>query len=495
MPHRLPVVNMGHFDTMTPGRLCLISLPLALGACSDRVSTQGPLDASTDQGADGQSEVEAPAESLESSMAELTERLALDCPEVPSGTEITTNVVVTSKIAPDVDYTQAPEVGQVLVLRLVNDLPELPQCSRQAAAASLGDVADCSGVDEFLEVRTAVQRKRLQCVVEVAGSPEGRNWWYEEPFVFSDGTTAAELMAFGVALLGTSVETVAAHPYVAGLANPPAIFPEVTECPPLGDHDGRQRVTVDGSPQVDEPRYGVVTMRQPVPCTDCDERNTQRLTGILGSRALTCVLQQLKNITGEFELLDQGAVHGTVGDPLTVWQSEFAAPLTLNQAAQLARQPAVESIRLTETPLPVHEVPAVDLNEGPCPEPQEVADAETIAEKVGEFVVQEGSEVQQVSIVVRGGGVPAGAGDDITCPNNQRECPERLQVVEDSMEANRISQRCVRAFISELGGTRLEEVFFGNSFQAWMNWEQILRLAPHPHVLWISAPGPPPPPP
>jgi hypothetical protein len=98
---------------------------------------------------------------------------------------------------------------------------------------------------------------------------------------------------------------------------------------------------------------------------------------------------------------------------------------------------------------------------------------------------------QLVMIVVAGGADATRLAVDC---GEQRSCAEREQALQEYTAHNRASQRCLRAFIAEIGGQATDEVFFGNSLAAMLTWEQVQRVAAHPHALSIEPDIPAPPP-
>ena len=75
-----------------------------------------------------------------------------------------------------------------------------------------------------------------------------------------------------------------------------------------------------------------------------------------------------------------------------------------------------------------------------------------------------------------------------TCPTRPNPCPEYEAIRRYSEEWNWRSQRCVRALITDIGGTASEERFWVvNVISAELTWQQIQNTAMHPHVENIGS--------
>ena len=323
-----------------------------------------------------------------------------------------------------------------------------------------------------------MHQAQLACVIDVTGSSTGRVWWWDVPVLLSSGDATARQLAYGVVLLGRDVETVASHPFVAGISQPPNLLPPSPECPPADDADAASKV--DASAVAAGTRaFAIVRVEQPLDCGDCRELRAQRHRHILGTRLLTCLFQYIERVTGEFRLLDHGGGEATPGLPDTAFQSEFAVPLDPLQAREVARHPYVQQIVLTAAPIPTSTAAMDQLNAGPCPEANDssagkISGAEQLAGNPGPHAC---------IIGVEGGGDARAL--NVLCPS-KGPCPERASAREALLAKHLESQRCVRAFLDELGVTYGKEALFGNAFNAQLTTEQIARVAAHPHVQSIA---------
>jgi hypothetical protein len=136
-----------------------------------------------------------------------------------------------------------------------------------------------------------------------------------------------------------------------------------------------------------------------------------------------------------------------------------------------------------------------ELHAGACPTVQTDATRETIVELLGgsaymgeerfsRLSMQEG--LLNMVIGVRGGADFSRVGD-IECPqDDSRSCAERDQALEEAGAISVASQRCVRALVEEVGGQVTETFPLGNALSASLSWQQLLRVAAHPHVQSLS---------
>lgn len=136
-----------------------------------------------------------------------------------------------------------------------------------------------------------------------------------------------------------------------------------------------------------------------------------------------------------------------------------------------------------------------ELHAGACPTVETDAERETIVELLGgsyymgaerfsRLSMQEG--LLDMIIGVRGGADFTRVGD-IQCPQDGgRSCAERDQALEDAGAISVASQRCVRALVEEVGGQVTETFPFGNALRASLSWQQLVRVAAHPHVQSLS---------
>jgi hypothetical protein len=382
---------------------------------------------------------------------------------IPAGTS--------DKIDPAVRPRENADVGQLLVVQLRGDLtPALPNCPAGQTT--------CAERDQAALERMRLHQQQVACVIDVAGSQSGRLWWYDAPVLLSTGDPTARLLGLGVVMLGRDVETVASHPFVAGISLPPDLVPATDECPMAVAADVRSKVDATGASPTGR-SFAIVTVNRPFECGNCQDIRVQRHTHIASTRSLTCLFQHIKRITREFELLPHAGGDATIGQPDTAFQREFAVPLTEQEALEVARDPYVQRISLTNAPITSPTKPMDQLNEGPCPEANDA-----IAGKIEHEELLRPPGPHTCIIGVKGGGDARSL--DVLCPPGG-PCPEREAAYDRLMVAHRQSQRCVREFLDGLGADFSDEVLFGNAFVARLTFDQVMRLAAHPHVLSITA--------
>ena len=136
-----------------------------------------------------------------------------------------------------------------------------------------------------------------------------------------------------------------------------------------------------------------------------------------------------------------------------------------------------------------------ELHTGPCPTVEIPAERETIVELLGGSSSQGAERFSQLSIQagplnmligVRGGADFSRVGD-IECPQDgRRSCAEREQAISEADSISRASQRCVHAFVKEVGGQVTATFSLGNALGTLLTWQQLVRVAAHPHVLSLS---------
>ena len=477
-------------------------------ACSSRKDPASPRDGATDgdpAGRDAATHDDAGADAEDGSAA-------LACPK---GTEDGTSKVHFW------DYlTASPaRVTDVTIWMRSDRLPAVPDCPEGADHA-----ARCTARDDALLRRLRANATQIDCILSdldafrLMPTPV----WYEAPYHLTDGRPAPVALAFRVGLDLDQIQRAAANPIVATIDPSPGIafgtgfIPPLPEgCPPesasgdVGDAKvkdiaaiagrGRQPVVVEVTDEGVLP--AVVTCDGSAECVAATASFWER--ALANTRQMTCIKRRLDQLmvaptpavlSVTFTGSPTSPSLPPLGQPAGTVKA-FGWGLTYEQGTALAKNPNVERL-WTSTSLQFEAgTPGCppDLSQ-PIPVLTCPSERTPIEDKVDERTkatfMAAGDKALDVSILVAGGAQ--------LCPLDacsRESCPAREAVIQRWEDENRESQRCVRALISEVGGTSSAEVFYiVDAFMAKLTWAQAQIVAAHPHVtnLGLATSEPPP---
>jgi hypothetical protein len=363
--------------------------------------------------------------------------------------------------------------------------------------------------------REDLNRRYLRCVLEEFGPPgsvgELTALWYERPYHLSTGRPSAIGLEFGVPALWSQIQRVARHPLVErvdpfpGLVqnvDVPAVEPS-PECPsgtdsPLAKLERAQSIQSRGrQPVVVEMRdEGLLPEVAGCPTAEpCDaQRNSLAERAMLNRRQLTCVQRWLDASLREAPgSVSYSSARGSLeplppfGQSVSILKA-FGLGIDWAEAVELAKHPFVESIWSSPDLQIATATPGCppDL-QAPIP-PTSCA----LARESGEGKISPANRTRfQQSVGLERIQIGVAAGARICplplCPGRAEVCPEREAFLARWKAENLESQRCVREFIDDLGGTSSPDVsWMVNWFYATVPGRQIEVLATHPHVLKIE---------
>lgn len=378
--------------------------------------------------------------------------------------------------------------------------------------------ARCTERDQSLTERASLNAQEWACVVQdIVGEgrlpPETIAVWYEVPYHLTSGRPVPIATMVQLPMTLDQVERVAQHPYVerieppvdkawawnAGAPAPPGDCPKPTDEPiakltRLTSIQGLGR-----QPVVIELKHDGV-LPPLVPCTngtDCSQSDDALWDRtIMSVRELTCVRRWIDaQVTSVPAPVDYTLVTGSLsaaelppfGQP-TVAVKAFGLELTWDESMGIAKHPFVETLWTTPGLAiasagsgcpPDFSVPVAPVE---CTSDRESPDGKLSS--AARNALEGTSGPQQVVIRVRGGATICTLPE---CPGPPSPCPERDMYTALWQAQNAESQHCVRALITEVGGTSEPTVeWLVNFISATLTWDQIQVIASHPHVLSIE---------
>jgi hypothetical protein len=225
---------------------------------------------------------------------------------------------------------------------------------------------------------------------------------------------------------------------------------------------------------------------------------------ILNTRHVTCVKRWLDVVVAD--VAPRVAYDAAVGSldgprlppfgqaPLTA--KAFGVGLTWDEAVKVAAHPFVERVWSSSglqyepsmgpgcPPDLTKAIPTED-----CPMTRDSGDGKIGAEDAAQFA--QGVEPFDVLVTVLGG--------PVICPLPvcaTSTCPERAAIIARWQAESLASQQCVRALVSELGGSSAADtIWLVNAFEATLTSAQIEAVSQHPQVVRIELNQKPVPPP
>jgi hypothetical protein len=373
-----------------------------------------------------------------------------------------------------------PDATYSILINVRDGLPPVDESTCEAAGPFVG----CEARDAPLVARYERQVDRVQCILERLGPVDGARWWYDDPYYLSDGTVVPILVAFAANVTGTALLDIAGHPFVEGVTTAPDAFGARRECT-------AERESADGKVEGDplpsgERQFAIVDYRVPLELPSCAEETcvelerAQETLHVLMTRGQTCVYGHVQATLGELVLLPYFAGGGNPFDITQAYPLAFAVAATLDEARAIASHPEVARVTLTDLEIPIEMRPMPNLNPGPCP-----TERESIDGKIGSPEILGAAEgAVPVIVGVINGAIPEAP----RCPDDRAaQCPEREAFIAMWETQNLEAQRCVRALVTDVGGTASPETtWIINSFEATLTWEQIQAVAAHPHVRHIE---------
>jgi hypothetical protein len=216
----------------------------------------------------------------------------------------------------------------------------------------------------------------------------------------------------------------------------------------------------------------------------------------MNARELTCVRRwidgQVTSVPASVDYtVTMGSIGGAALPPFgqpTVAVKSFGLALTWEEAIGLAKHPFVETLWTTPGLAiastgsgcpPDFNVPVAPVE---CPSDRESVDGKI--SPTARTTLEGTSGPQNVNIRVRGGATICALPQ---CPGPDSPCPERDMYTTLWQAQNAESQHCVRALVSQIGGTSDPTVeWLVNFFSATLTWEQVQLVAAHPHVSGIE---------
>jgi hypothetical protein len=438
---------------------------------------------------------------------------------VTPGSCPTENEAGVGKIGARDYYAAHPSETFIIAVRLRPLALAIPPCPGQSDAD-----ARCAERDQALMERQAQNQQQFACVLGSFGPPRSVDdllpLWYESPHHLTSGRPVPIGVEFIVAANWAQVQAVAAHPFVARIDPAPGQAPLLKvaapappgECPAPTDEPLRK--LVDAQIQNQGQRGVAIELREAgalPPVVNCPgdtlcEAGVANMwdRAILALRQRTCVLRYVDTVVKTpAASVSYGSISGSPIAPALPPFGQAAAAvrafglgLTWEDLVAVARLPDVQRIWSgdgLQIDQPAPGCPP-DLT-APIASPTCSADREAATGKLSAADLSRIATATQplsISIGVRDGAhicpLP-------TCPGPSQPCPTRDAYISRWEAENRESQRCVRAFITELGGTASAEIFWLVNFvSATMPPAQIMQLATHPHVANISVDVPTPPP-